>query len=204
MLGHAPLAQTKLSCAHEVAWRAGAGRGAVMMDRGAAALNIAVLLAALAGACGEREQAPPAYVRLDAPAPRLEDVPATRALLVVFWATWCPPCRAETPRLRALAEEPPEHLSVVVFGHDQDASAVREFFAGEPPAALHFRPDGDEAAARAFGVDKLPASFLVVDGRSMARFAGPRDWSAPAMRRLLQKLIGERLGAPARGQEAAH
>jgi thiol-disulfide isomerase/thioredoxin len=172
--------------------------------KGAVALRAAVLLASLAGACGEREHAPPAYVRLDAPAPRLDDVPATRALLVVFWATWCPPCRAETPQLRALAEEPPEHLSVVVFGHDQDSSAVREFFAGAPPPALHFRLDGDQAAARAFGVDKLPASFLVVEGQRMARFSGPRDWSSPAMRRLLQKLISERLGAPSRGQGALH
>jgi cytochrome c biogenesis protein CcmG/thiol:disulfide interchange protein DsbE len=160
---------------------------------------VAVLFASLAGACGERES-PPAYVRLDAPAPRLENVPATRALLVVFWATWCPPCVAETPRLRALAEDPPEHLSVVVYGHDPDVSAVRAFFAGDPPPALNFRLDGGEAVARAFGVDQLPASFLVVDGHRMARFSGPRDWSAPAMRRLLRKLIAERLGASDRGR----
>jgi cytochrome c biogenesis protein CcmG/thiol:disulfide interchange protein DsbE len=173
-----------------------------MKDRGALVLNITVLLACLAGAC--REDAPPAYVRLDAPAPPLQGVPATQALLVVFWATWCPPCVAETPALRELAEEPPEHLAVVVFGHDPDAAAVRAFFAGEPPPALHFRQDGDQAVARSFGVDRLPASFLVVDGKSMARFSGPRDWSSPAMRRLLRKLIDERLDAPARGQEAVH
>jgi cytochrome c biogenesis protein CcmG/thiol:disulfide interchange protein DsbE len=175
-----------------------------MTDRGAAVLAAAVLLASLAGACAEPEHRPPPYVRLDAPAPRLEDVPAARALLVVFWATWCLPCIAETPQLRALAEEPPEHLSVVVFGHDQDVSAVREFFAGDPPPSLNFRLDGDGAVARAFGVDKLPASFLVVEGQNMARFSGPRDWSSPAMRRLLRKLISERLGAAARGQGAVH
>jgi cytochrome c biogenesis protein CcmG, thiol:disulfide interchange protein DsbE len=175
-----------------------------MKGCGAAALTVAVLLASLAGACGEHEPAPPAYVRLDAPAPRLENVPAARALLVVFWATWCPPCVAETPQLRALAENPPEHLSVVVYGHDQDISAVRDFFGGDPPPALHFRLDGGEAVARGFGVDKLPASFLVVDGHRMARFSGPRDWSSPAMRRLLRKLIRERLDAPERGQRAVH
>jgi thiol-disulfide isomerase/thioredoxin len=167
-----------------------------MKDGRASLAMIAALLAALAGACGQREPAPPAYVRLDAPAPRLESVPEARALLVVFWATWCPPCVAETPQLRALAEDPPEHLSVVVYGHDQDISAVRAFFAGDPPPTLNFRLDSEEAVARAFGVDKLPASFLVVEGHRMARFAGPRDWSSSAMRRLLRKLIGERLGLP--------
>jgi thiol-disulfide isomerase/thioredoxin len=71
----------------------------------AVVLELAVLLAAFAGACDERGHAPPAYVRLDAPAPRLENVPATRALLVVFWATWCPPCRDETPQLRSRSAE---------------------------------------------------------------------------------------------------
>jgi cytochrome c biogenesis protein CcmG/thiol:disulfide interchange protein DsbE len=165
---------------------------------------VAVLLAALAGACSEREPVPPAYVRLDAPAPRLENAPAARALLVVFWATWCPPCVAETPELRALAEDPPEHLAVVVYGHDPDISAVRAFFGGDPPPALRFRMDHGQAVAGAFGVDRLPASFLVVDGHNMARFAGPRDWSSPGMRRLLQRLIRERPGAPEPRQGAVH
>jgi thiol-disulfide isomerase/thioredoxin len=165
---------------------------------------VAVLLASLAVACEEHEPVPPAYVRLDAPAPRLENVPAARALLVVFWATWCPPCVAETPQLRALAEDPPEHLAVVVYGHDLDVSAVRAFFAGDPPPSWNFRLDPDQAVARAFGVDKLPASFLVVEGHRIARFSGPRDWSSPAMRRLLQKLISERLGVSGQGQGTVH
>jgi cytochrome c biogenesis protein CcmG/thiol:disulfide interchange protein DsbE len=175
------------------------------MEYGRASLLIAAAaLGAMAGGCAERESAPPAYVRLDAPAPRLENVPAARALLVVFWATWCPPCVAETPQLRALAEAPPEHLSVVVYGHDQDISEVRKFFAGDPPPALNFRVDSEETVARAFGVDKLPASFLVVEGHRMARFSGPRDWNSPAMRRLLHKLIGERLRGAERRHGAVH
>ncbi len=93
---------------------------------------------------------------------------------------------------------------MVVYGHDQDVATVREFFAGEPPPALSFRMDGDQEVARAFGVDKLPASFLVVEGHGMARFAGPRDWSSPAMRRLLRKLIRERLEAREQGQRSVH
>ncbi|MCY1076849.1 TlpA family protein disulfide reductase [Archangium lansingense] len=121
----------------------------------------------------------------------MQGAPASRATLVVFWASWCAPCREETPQLRALAEAPPEGLAVVVFSHDEAMKAVEDFLGGPAEAALHLRLDEGEAAARAFGVDKLPTSFLVVEGRLVARFQGPREWNSRAMRRLLEKLIRE-------------
>lgn len=151
-----------------------------------------VLAALLACAPGCREAPPPSWVRLEGASPRLEAAPATRAQLVVFWATWCEPCRRETPQLRALAANPPEGLAVVVFSHDDDDQAVRAFFGGPPEPALHLRLDPGRSAAEAFGVQALPVSFLVVDGRLVARFTGPREWDSPAMRKLLGKLLQPR------------
>jgi len=156
--------------------------------------GLVIAAVAFLTACADRPA--PAYLRLDAEAPRVADAPAARALLVVFWASWCPPCRTEAPSLRKLAENPPGNFAVVVFGHDESPADVRRFFGGEPPAAWRFRADADRAAARAFGVDALPSSTLIVDGRAKARFAGPRDWDAREMRRLLERLIAE--GAAAR------
>ena len=36
-----------------------------------------------------------------------------RSVLVNFWATWCPPCRAELPDLEALAQEKPGCLALL-------------------------------------------------------------------------------------------
>lgn len=137
---------------------------------------------------GCRTEPPPSYLRVEGPAPALPGVPTSRATLVVFWASWCAPCREETPELRALAKAPPEGLAVVVFSHDTSMKAVEDFLGGPAEAALHLRLDEGEAAARAFGVDRLPASFLVVEGHLVARFQGPREWNSRAMRRLLEKL----------------
>jgi thioredoxin-like negative regulator of GroEL len=138
-------------------------------------------------ACADAER--PEYTRVEGPAP----IPLGRggAVLVVFWATWCPPCREELPALRALARDPPAKLSVVTFGEDDDEAPVRAFFGGDPPAELGFVADAGGRAAAAFGVDVLPAAFLVAEGRLVARFSGPRDWSSRGMRRLLAKLASE-------------
>jgi thiol-disulfide isomerase/thioredoxin len=146
--------------------------------------------AALIAVLGCSEQGQPSYTRLREPAPQVENVPAG-ATLVVFWATWCPPCVEELPALRALARDPPARITVVTFGEDEDEGPVRELFGGSPPRELGYRHDVDRRAATAFGVDVLPAAFLVADGALVARFAGPRDWNSRGMRRLLAKLAGE-------------
>ena len=141
------------------------------------------------GLVGCSSDSEPGYLRLSGPAPRLDSAPATAAHLVLFWATWCVPCREETPQLLALAGDLPETLGVVVFSHDESLEDVTEFFGGLPEPELHLRLDRDKAAAQAFGVETLPAAFLVVDGRLRARFDGPRRWDSPAMRRLLDRLL---------------
>ena len=138
-------------------------------------------------ACADGER--PSYTRVEGRAPALVD--RDGAILVVFWATWCPPCREELPGLRALARDPPAAISLVTFGEDEEEGAVRKFFGGPPPPELGFVHDREGRAAAAFGVDALPAAFLVVDRRLVARLSGPRDWSSPGMRRLLAKLASE-------------
>ncbi|RKG60901.1 TlpA family protein disulfide reductase [Corallococcus sp. AB011P] len=149
------------------------------------------LLLVLAFFCACQDAAPPGYVRLSGQAPALAGVQEGRAQLIVFWASWCPPCREEAPGLRALARAPPKGLRVVTFSRDASMAEVARYFGGSVPSELNLRMDEGEVATEALGAETLPTSILVVEGRLVARFNGPRKWNAPEMRRLLERLLAE-------------
>jgi thiol-disulfide isomerase/thioredoxin len=53
-----------------------------------------------------------------------------KVVLVNFWATWCPPCRAEIPDLIALQEKYRDHLVVVGISEDEGSvDGVKRFVA---------------------------------------------------------------------------
>ena len=68
---------------------------------------------------------------------------------------------------------------------------VERFLGGKPDAALHLRLDPARVVSEAFGVDTLPTSILVVDGRLVARFDGARDWDSAKVRALIVRLVAE-------------
>ena len=70
-------------------------------------------------------------------------------------------------------------------------AAVEAFFRKHAIAGLPVLLDPQGAAARAFGVEGIPVS-VVIDkaGREHARLEGSADWSTPAPRRSVRKLVG--------------
>lgn len=86
-----------------------------------------------------------------------------RWILVNFFATWCTPCKEEHDDLVRFAAAHPEDVRVVSVVSQDDPGAVRAFFrqrGGEWPVVA----DDDGAIAAAWGLVKLPESYLVAPG----------------------------------------
>ncbi len=91
--------------------------------------------------------------------------------LVNFWASWCPPCRAEHPVLEDLAADGVTVLGVNYRDQPERADAFLEEL-GDPYAAV-----GADPRARMgldWGVVGLPETFVLDGaGQIILRYAGP-------------------------------
>ena len=79
-------------------------------------------------------------------------------VLVYFWATWCPVCRAEQSSIEAIAHDNPNVITVAMQsgGRDEVVKHLREQGLSFPVVN---DPDGRVSAA--WGVHAVPASFIV-------------------------------------------
>ncbi len=91
-----------------------------------------------------------------------------KVVLVNFWATWCPPCRAEMPALDA-AYRAHKDAGFVVLAVDQMESAdIVNAFGAKYNLSFPLLLDGDGAINRQYLVSALPTSFFV-DRRGVIR-----------------------------------
>jgi thiol-disulfide isomerase/thioredoxin len=95
-----------------------------------------------------------------------------KVVLVNFWATWCPPCRAEVPELIKLQEQHRDRLQIIGVSEDDDADTVHDFVKknGINYPVVMATPELIQAYG---GVAALPTTFVVdPQGRVVQRHLG--------------------------------
>jgi len=99
------------------------------------------------------------------------DLRTGQVTVVNFWASWCPPCRAEHPTLLALSNEGVRVVGVNMMDKPEDAL---RFLAkdGNPFAAIAADPKG--RLRLDWGVTAPPETYIVRgDGTVAFKFIGP-------------------------------
>lgn len=111
-------------------------------------------------------------------------------VLVNFWATWCPPCRAETPGLVRVANEyRGKGLDVVGVSMDETPDPVPAFVAKFQVPYPIIRPNMDSGPAAS--IESLPTSLLIDrEGRVAQRYVGMVDEGD--LTRDIDRLLAER------------
>jgi thiol-disulfide isomerase/thioredoxin len=94
------------------------------------------------------------------------------AVMINFWAIWCPPCRAELPLIQSFADLYEDELVVLAVNAGEDRTNVYHFV-NEFNYDLIFVLDPSNSLAPKYGVRGLPTSvFIDVEGLIQARHIG--------------------------------
>jgi peroxiredoxin len=103
-----------------------------------------------------------------------------RVAIVNFWATWCPPCRAEMPSMqRAWEQIEAEGILMIGINVGEDLETVNGF-TEEYPVTFPLLLDEDAKVTGEWPVRGMPTTFVVDSGgRIVYRAIGEREWDDP-------------------------
>ncbi len=102
-----------------------------------------------------------------------------KTVIVNFWATWCPPCRAELPSMNRAWAKLKDHnveMLAVNVGEDEDTIFA---FTGEYPIDFQILMDESGEIISRWPIKGLPTTFVVdKEGRLVYRAIGGREWDS--------------------------
>jgi cytochrome c biogenesis protein CcmG, thiol:disulfide interchange protein DsbE len=112
-----------------------------------------------------------------------------KVLVLNFWATWCPPCIAETPSLNQF-ERKFRDSGVVVLGVsvDKNPKKYKRFLD-------HFRltfdtyRDPEATISAEYGTFQYPETFVIKDGRIMRKYISEQNWTSDEIGNYIQSLL---------------
>jgi thiol-disulfide isomerase/thioredoxin len=93
--------------------------------------------------------------------------------VVVFWATWCPYCRAFMPQLQAIEADYGDRINVLTINAKEDGDADPAAYVEAPGFPMIAVQSGDAIAA-AYGVEYIPG-LMVIDGDGTVAYR--RAWT---------------------------
>jgi thiol-disulfide isomerase/thioredoxin len=124
-----------------------------------------------------------------------------KVLLVNLWATWCGPCRQETPELVKLNKEfrsqGLEVIGLSTENADESADQVREFVQNYKVDYRIGWSGSQVAVALMQGRDAIPQSFVISrSGRIVKRFVGFNAIATPdQIREAVQEALNDKAAA---------
>ncbi|WP_296804709.1 TlpA disulfide reductase family protein [Thiocapsa sp.] len=115
-----------------------------------------------------------------------------KPVILNFWATWCPPCRAEMPSMQRAHEDlADEGISVIAVNVGEDAETIERFLS-ETDVDFPIPMDVDSEVVQSYPVKGLPTTFVIdPEGRFAFSATGEREWDDPA---LLDQVRGLKTG----------
>jgi thiol-disulfide isomerase/thioredoxin len=78
-----------------------------------------------------------------------------------FWATWCPPCKAEMPDIEKLYDETKDSNLVILAVNLGEGSSTVKTFVDNNKYNFRILLDTDKDAAAKYNISAIPSSFFI-------------------------------------------
>ncbi len=112
-----------------------------------------------------------------------------KVVFINYWATWCPPCRAEMPSIQALYDDYKGKIEFVFITTD-NKSKVEKFYLNNN----YNLPTYNMLSNAPVEIDtrSIPATFILDKQTKIALSEfGPANWNSNKVRELLDALLAE-------------
>ena len=107
-----------------------------------------------------------------------------------FWATWCPPCRAEMPAMERLYQKLKDKgLEILAVDLQEDAKTVQKFVKDNK---LNFKVvlDADGRMGATYGARSIPTTYIIGrNGDVLGGSIGGKEWDSPQMIAFFTRLL---------------
>lgn len=111
-------------------------------------------------------------------------------VILNFWTTWCPPCKAEMPHMQKYYDKYGEKDNVVILAvnltYDSDSEEKVKQFASSYNIEFPILLTATDAIEKQYKLVTIPSTFFIdTEGRIQRHIVGPLDLSA------LQQYVSE-------------
>jgi peroxiredoxin len=112
-----------------------------------------------------------------------------KPLIINFWATWCPPCRAELPSMNRAWKKIHSNITMIAINMGEDEATINRFLI-DHPIDFQVLLDKTSSSMQQWPIHGLPTSFVVSpEGIIYYQAVGEREWDSELLLQKVKYLI---------------
>ncbi len=110
-----------------------------------------------------------------------------KALLINYWATWCPDCLKEMPSIVSAMNQCDTNSVVFLMVSDEPVEKINAYLAKHDYPMFFVRL---EKRLQEFGINTIPTSYLYdAGGKEVFTKVGGAQWDDPAMLNIINQVV---------------
>jgi len=115
-----------------------------------------------------------------------------KVVVLNFWATWCPPCRAEMPSMEIFYQRFKNNgLEILAVDVGEDAATVQQFIRNSYTFPILL--DRDNKVNSLYGIEAIPTTFILDrEGKIIGMIVGSIRWDNPKVIAAFDALLKSR------------